>query len=196
MIQQVEVDQSCGTDDNWNTSLPPCSFDMNISDLPEVSPTNGLLVLKSQQRSNSKQSSDVEGLPGDSMVSFDVQPMIQSTYKTNAEEALLPNSFRGTSKGGVLTNDQSVEATADFQTAPQPRLGNRALKSQARQDSSIGLVCTTPSAGRVASQGNNNVKRGHLVKGNPTSNGPIATVIKNGQPVLVTKAKMSSSRMS
>ena len=72
----MEMDQSCGTDEQWNFGgmIPP-DINLNVQEVPRIEVNNGVLVLKSQQRKDDEPS-DLDQLPGDSMVSFDVQPVI------------------------------------------------------------------------------------------------------------------------
>ena len=191
MIRKLEVDQSCGTEDNWNMQYVPNSYDLNISELPDIEVNKGVLVLKSkEQRSNSKFSSDHEVFPGDSMVSFDVQPVIQSTYKASDLDSFGPNDYV-VSRNPNLSTEHSIDVNNDRMTPI-----SRVLKSQARDETMMRDLGQPTSACRVASQGNNNPKRGQLIKGSAGSNAPVQTVIKNGQAVLITKAKMSTGRSS
>ena len=74
----MEMDQSCGTDEQWNfggMGMIPPDINLNVQEVPRIEVDNGVLVLKSQQRKDDEPS-DLDQLPGDSMVSFDVQPVI------------------------------------------------------------------------------------------------------------------------
>ena len=48
-MRKLEVDQSCGTEDNWNMQYVPNAYDLNITDMSDIDLNKGVLVLKSKQ---------------------------------------------------------------------------------------------------------------------------------------------------